>query len=998
MRNAIQLLGLIGLTAGLLTGCGSSQTPADGAIDDPITDNPAPGVDGRRFIITPGPEATNDMVAAMVQARPKDVIEFDCGYFELETGLQLTNTEDVLVKGCGKDESVLSFKNSQSQEGLLAINVRGLVVEDLTVLDTPGDAFKLKGVDHGTLRRVRALWSSGRLTENEDTITADNYQDKLNYECINPEPAPDGPERLASGEPGYVVSAASGRYGIYPVESKNILVEDTESVGASDAGIYVGQTDNTIIRTSRAAYNVFGFEIENVRGGSYRDNLAECNTGGFLVYDLDGLTRYGDATRMFRNVAVNNNTYNFAEPGTIVSNVPRGVGMITLGYDKIEVFDNEFRDHDSVGIAHVSYELLGDPGDRRLDMYTEGMRIYNNTFINNGNNLPPPDFNAIVSTGGEQVTSAFPALIGIKNQAGGESYRGAHYAWDGYFDTLNADCPYPTDANGQPIPQDEDGKPIQGNQYPNPDCRYNAYKFDDNGERLTPDWWFSCIEANNNFADDSIAFTNFHGTEGLEAAFIAAGGPEALINADNIAAITGGIENFPSDFDMTPHDCPASYGAQLEPLPPVVIPPFVPSGNVDPAPTAEEIAMLCNAEVGEGQINAAAFKVNCPRLSDYNLFEVADDPLSMPNGRGLPFTLNSKLFTDYSTKYRVAYIPNGMAAEYRDTEDGVNAAIRFPVGTIIAKTFAFADETAGTEIAAETRLVIKRQRSDGQTHWDGLEYIWTEIDGERVAELKLGGGSASVSWDYTDVDSGERHTGSTDNYLFPNANQCITCHGNNDRTPGAAPIGPKPRNLNRAYRTDSMLPSGQANHPVNGVNQIAYWCDNGFMVGCPADLGVDSGTQIAANVEHIPIYNVPGNGGRMAGSDEDIEARARAYIEINCAHCHNSQGQASNTGFYVDWARPVDGVYGICKGPTATGTEGRGGRSVDIHPADASDSIVAYRIGPEANTIAARMPPLARSVVHDEAHQLLTDWINNVVDDTYENADACDNGSPLGMR
>ncbi|PWN55935.1 parallel beta-helix domain-containing protein [Abyssibacter profundi] len=987
-------IGLI--AAGLLAGCGTSSNPGG---------EPVGGGDGgeetvgRTFLISPGPEATADMVAAMVQARPKDTIEFDCGYFELDTGFQLTNTEDVLVKGCGIDDTVLSFKNSQAQEGFLAINVRGVVVEDLTVLDSPGDAFKLKGVNHGTLRRVRAMWSSGRLTEDEDTITADNYADKLNVACVNPQRSADGSQDIGAGEPGYRVSVASGRYGIYPVESENILVEFTESVGASDAGIYVGQTDNTIIRNSRAAYNVFGFEIENVRGGEYVDNLAECNTGGFLVYDLDGLTRYGKATRMYRNTAVNNNTYNFAEPGTIVSNVPRGVGMITLAYDKIEVFDNTFENHDTAGIVHTSYELLGVPGDRRLDMYTEGMRVYNNTFINNGNNLPPPDLQAIVTTGGEQITSAFPALVGLKNAAGGESYRGAHIVWDGYMDELDADCPYPVDNNGQPIPQDDEGRPIQGNQYPNPDCRYNAYKFDSEGNRLKPDWWFSCIDSNNNFADDSLTFANFHGTEGLEAAFVLAGGdPTALLDPATLQEVASSLPDFPSTFDMAPHDCPTAYGSNLPPLPPVVIPPFVPSGDVDPAPTEEEIARLCGAEVAVGQINAAAFKVNCPTLDQYHLFSDPQDPLSLPNGRGLPFTLNSKLFSDYSTKYRVAYIPDGMAAQYRDTDDGVNATILFPVGTIIAKTFAFADETAGTEVAAETRLLIKRQRSDGQVYWDGLEYIWTEVDGQRVAELKLGGGSGSVSWDYTDVDSGVRHTGSTDSYLFPNANQCITCHGNNDAETGAAPIGPKPRNLNRAYRTDSPLPSGQQQHPVNGANQIAYWCENGFMTNCPDDLGVDATTMVAANVEHLPIFNVPGDSGHPAGSDEDIEARARAYIEINCAHCHNSQGQASNTGFYVDWARPVDGVYGICKGPTATGTEGRGGRSVDIHPGDASDSIVPYRIGPEADTIAARMPPIARSVVHDEAHALLVDWIDNVVDDSYPNADACSSGGAFPLR
>ncbi|MDX1497549.1 MAG: parallel beta-helix domain-containing protein, partial [Salinisphaeraceae bacterium] len=452
---------------------------------------------GRTFVIQPGENATTDMVAAMIDAKPGDVIEFAAGYFELTSGIQISGTEDILVKGQGMDETVLSFKNSSSQEGFLASTVRGITVEDLTVLDSPGDAFKLQGVDHGTLRRVRAFWSSGRKTDEEDTVTAENFKEKMQVACTDParhNPANPNPSETDNTTPDYTVSIQSGRYGIYPVNSKNILVEFTESVGASDAGIYVGQTDNAIIRNSRAAFNVFGFEIENVRGGEYADNLAECNTGGFLVYDLDGLTRYGSKTRMYRNKAINNNTYNFAEPGSIVSNVPRGVGMITLGYDRIEIFDNVFEDNGTAGIVHTSYELFGEPGDRRLDMYTEGVHIYNNVFRNNGNDIPQPDYATILATGGDQVTSVFPMLVGLKNAAGGADYRGGHIIWDGYLDDLDEDCPYPVDGEGQPIPADEDGKPIQGNQYPNPSCRYNAYKFDEQGERIKPLWWASCID------------------------------------------------------------------------------------------------------------------------------------------------------------------------------------------------------------------------------------------------------------------------------------------------------------------------------------------------------------------------------------------------------------------------------------------------------------------------------------------------------------------------
>lgn len=954
-----------------LVACGNNNPVSGPGAPGP---DPKPETEGRLFLIEPGPDATTELVLAMIDAKPGDVIEFSEGYFELTSGIQLSSTENVTVRGAGIDKTVLSFKNSGSQEGLLATNVRGLFVKDLTVLDPPGDAFKLQGVNFGTLSRVRAMWSSGRLTANEDTINASNYQQKMQVGC-------------SAGLDDYETSAASGRYGIYPVNSQNILVENTESIGASDAGIYVGQTDNAIIRDSRAAYNVFGFEIENVRRGEYSDNLAECNTGGFLIYDLDGLTRYGSETRMFRNVSRNNNVPNFAEPGSIVSNVPAGSGMITLAYDKIDIFDNTFEDNGTAGIIHTSYELFGDPGDRRLDMYTEGMHIWNNTFRNNGNKLPPPDIATILATGGEQITSVFPVLVGLKNLLGGGGYNGGHIIWDGYGDELDSDCPFPTDANGQPIPKDADGKPIQGNQYPNPSCRYNAYKFDGEGERIKPKWWFSCIDADNQFSDDSLKFSNFHGLDGLELVLAIPNlSLEVLQNQ-----ITG-LGNFPSDLDMSAHQCVEAYGSNMVPLAPVVIPEYTPSGNIDPAPTEERIAELCNASTPAGQVNAAAFEVNCPTLDQYHLFADAEDPTSTPNGRGVPYVLNSKLFSDYSVKYRVAFIPDGEQAIYKDGNDGTNATILFPVGTIIAKTFSFPDETADVEVPAETRLLIKRKRRDGNVYWDGLEYIWTVENGRNVAKLTQQGGLGSVHWDYHDADSGDRYTGSTDGYLMPNANQCLSCHANDDAETGTAPIGPKPRNMNRAYATESPFASGQATHPVAGANQILWWCQNGLLSQCPQGMVEDPVSHVVTTVEHNAIFNVPGSSGNAANSDADIEARVRSYLEVNCAHCHNPRGLAQNTGYYLDVFRDVNATYGICKGPTASGTEGRGGREHDVVPGSAEDSILPYRLGPEATTIAARMPPLARSTVHTEAFTLISQWINEVVDETYEDAENCVGG------
>src|SRR5688572_3098166 len=222
---------------------------------------------GKTYLIQPGPNATAEMIAAMVTVVPGDTIEFGCGFFDLTTTLQLANTEAIIIKGCGRDDTVLSFKHSDQQVGILAVNVRGLVVEDLTVADTDGNGFELRAVDHGTLRRVRAFWSSGGGRTSATPISADNFEDGvMDVACTDPatlDPrSPENAGRPETQSDDYTVSDAAGRYGIYPVSSDNILIEHAESIGASDAGIYVGQTNNTIIRNSRAAFNVFGFEIE----------------------------------------------------------------------------------------------------------------------------------------------------------------------------------------------------------------------------------------------------------------------------------------------------------------------------------------------------------------------------------------------------------------------------------------------------------------------------------------------------------------------------------------------------------------------------------------------------------------------------------------------------------------------------------------------------------------------------------------------------------------
>ena len=989
---------MLAISVSVLSACGSPGGSGAGPVST-----------AKSTLIKPGPNATVEAVTAFVEARTGDVIEFDCGFFDISQTLQLTQVEDITIKGCGRDLTVLSFRNNNAPEGILTDTTRGIRISDLTVADTAGNGFEIRSTDHVTLTNVRAFWTSGGGQNAPDPLSADDadengsFADALHVECTDPPTQnPDVPENQGGDttSPDYTPSDGAGRYGIYPVKSRNVLVTGSESVGASDAGIYVGQSSNVIIQNSRAVYNVFGFEIENVQVGMYENNLAECNTGGFLIYDLDSLTQYGSNTIMRNNVAINNNTYNFTEGG-FVANVPPGSGMITLSYDRIDVYGNTFENNNTGGIIHASYELFpeggGRPTDRKTDFYTEGMRIWDNVFRNNGNELQPATTTDLQNGDTARI---LPALVGMKNQAGGDQNRGAHILWDGLLEEVDRDCPYPLQADDSTeVPRSpyHEGKPDYRAEDPEPSCRYNQYKFDENDVRIKPEWWSSCIDDDNTFSDDSLTYANFHGTKGLNAALKAEQDPTSL-TAEDIAE----LEEFPSDFDMTPHDCENQYGSNLTKLPEVRIPDFEVTHEFDRGVNGDEQA-LCNAAVGDGQVNFAAVSVDCPRLQDYNLFADPEDPRSTPNSGGVPFVLNTKLFSDYAVKYRVAYIPPGKAASYKagttaEASDTIypeqggspNATIVYPVGTVLAKTFAFLD--GANEEVIETRLLIKRTKSDGSDVWAALPYLW-ETDsstGERVAVLHNIGATASVSWNFTDADSGMVHNDSTDNYAIPTANQCLSCHANKDSESGSAPIGPKVRNLNRVYRSESTITTGQSQHPIAGQNQLAYMCSRGLIGGCPT-LTLDA-NGIATNVERLPKYNVPGDydSGDAAA---DMEARARAWLEVNCAHCHNDRGFAENTGFYLDVFRQVDKSHGICKGVTAAGNPGTNGRTVDIHPGNALESVLEFRISPQSeSSAAARMPPIARSKTDIEAHALIRDWIDTVVtvdEDEYPNSTAC---------
>ena len=911
-------------------------------------------------------------MTAVFASRHGDTIEFGPGTFDFTTSLVMSHKKGITIKGAGMRKTILNFGEREGfSEGITMSHMEGITIEDLTLLDAPGFGLKISDSDYVTLRNMRSMWSSddGNMdAEIPSTLDVACQANALSLaESVGTYTDANGIVRR------YEIGSDNGGYALYPVLTNNVLLDNVVALGASDAGIYVGQSNDIIVRNSHALFNVAGYEIENSDRADMYDNVAECNTGGFLIFDLPGLNQYGDKTRMFNNISRYNNTPNFA-PGGIVGSVPQGTGFLILGYDEMEIFNSHFHNNRTAGIVFVGHNILGGSPDLRMDLHPEGTHIHDNVFDNNGYLPQVPSTDALQCAEGtgpgltdippcivtgidDSHPSLLPLLIQIKTLQAGDLYvaQGAHIVWDGDIDQLNEDCELA--AEFQDV-VDERGKPQYDGTH-TPDCRYNAYKFDDNKQIKRPDW-FHCI-SDNQFSPQNRPYMNFDGIDPLT----------------------------PPLTDLSVHDCETAYGRDLEPLPAAVVETYQFDASGGSIPTEEEIKATCENFSGT-QINREALAFNCEKLSQYNLFADATDPRTGANEGGLLYDLTTPLFSDYAKKYRFVFLPPGEKAQWRQgNAQQPNQTLDFPVGTVIAKTFSFVD--GANENIVETRLLIHRQDDDGNSFWEGMAYRWeTDEQGNRTdAYLSLAGDVTPVSWNFVDDDTGETVSGSTDSYVVPHPNQCGTCHLNDDRPAGDAPIGPKVRLMNRAMTYDGVT-----------KNQLQHWIDLALLDGAPNDLQVNADA-IAEAAWRLPNFKIPGEFIKLPSNSKgqqpgepgyDKEIRARAWLETNCAHCHNRKGLAGSTGVYLDVFRRVDLNYGICKTPN-TGGSGSGGRSVAIMPSNADDSIVSFRIG--SNDAGERMPPLARSVTHSEAVELINDWIDNVITvdpDRYPGSDGCSSG------
>lgn len=267
-------------------------------------------------------------------------IELPDGNFLFKKALSIEGKKNITIKGKGKDKTILSFlMQTEGAEGINATNCTNITLEDFTIQDAKGDNIKLKACDTVVLRNLNSTWTNGA--------------DSMN-----------------------------GNYGYYPVECKNVLLEKCEVSYCADAGVYVGQSYNVTVRNCVAHHNVCGIEIENCINVNVHDNISYNNTGGFVIYDLPGLPlKNGKNCKVYNNIARENNFKNFAKPGSYVSDIPPGSGIIIMAYDSVEVFNNTFENNKTLGCCAVSYYATGRPfTDSLYTPYCTSIFIHDNIF------------------------------------------------------------------------------------------------------------------------------------------------------------------------------------------------------------------------------------------------------------------------------------------------------------------------------------------------------------------------------------------------------------------------------------------------------------------------------------------------------------------------------------------------------------------------------------------------------------------------------------------
>ena len=286
-------------------------------------------------------EFEKDLQLKLILAEPGDTIKLDAGFFPILGTLSMEGKQNIVIKGSGTSSTILNFSNQvEGAQGLSITNSNNITLEDFTVEEAKGDGIKCQYVNGITFRRIKTQWLGGP-------------------------------------------SSLNGAYGLYPVQCENIMIEHCIAIGASDAGIYVGQSNNIIVRNCEVFQNVAGIEIENSIKADVHSNNVHNNTGGILVFDLpDLIQKEGKQIRIYDNIVKENNLDNFAPKGNIVAKVPAGTGIMIMATEHVEIFNNTIIDNKTAGTTVVSYFITQEKTkDTQYNPYTSAIYIYDNVYI-----------------------------------------------------------------------------------------------------------------------------------------------------------------------------------------------------------------------------------------------------------------------------------------------------------------------------------------------------------------------------------------------------------------------------------------------------------------------------------------------------------------------------------------------------------------------------------------------------------------------------------------
>jgi parallel beta-helix repeat protein len=281
-----------------------------------------------------------DCQEKLIMAEKGDTILLPAGSYQLTQTLSMDRKEDVAIIGAGSKETIISFgKQLDGGEGVRITNGKNITLQGLTILDATGDAVKAQYINGITFHDVSTKWT---------------------------------------GKP----SKKNGAYGLYPVQCENVMIDNCYAFGASDAGIYVGQSDQVIVRNSIAEGNVAGIEIENTTNAEVYGNIARGNTGGILIFDLPDLEKKkGGHIKVYQNEVIENNYKNFAPKGNIVAQVPPGTGIMIMATSNVEIFDNKISNNRTINSAVMSYYIAEiEIKDPAYDPYPSRVYIYDNQF------------------------------------------------------------------------------------------------------------------------------------------------------------------------------------------------------------------------------------------------------------------------------------------------------------------------------------------------------------------------------------------------------------------------------------------------------------------------------------------------------------------------------------------------------------------------------------------------------------------------------------------